>query len=200
MAGLPMFDNAALPKSHLLHNKSIAIVGGGPAGLTLARLLQLQGVYARVFERDASPEARNQGGSLDLHEKSGQLALQRCGLKDGFHAVARPEGQTGLIYDKHGKLHASFTPEQERESAPEIDRGELRNLLRNSLVDGTMVWNRRLTEVFADDRQQYHLRFERGEQVIADLVIGGDGTWSKVRTLVNGLKPCYTGVTFIETG
>lgn len=42
----------------LLHNKKIAIVGGGPGGLTLARLLQLQGVNVTVYERDKDGNAR----------------------------------------------------------------------------------------------------------------------------------------------
>lgn len=36
----------------LLTIKNVAIVGGGPGGLTLARLLQLKGVRVRVYERD----------------------------------------------------------------------------------------------------------------------------------------------------
>ena len=36
----------------LLQNKKIAIVGGGPGGLTLARLLQLKGANVKVYERD----------------------------------------------------------------------------------------------------------------------------------------------------
>ena len=31
----------------------IAVIGGGPGGLMLARLLQLRGIAATVFERDA---------------------------------------------------------------------------------------------------------------------------------------------------
>jgi hypothetical protein len=54
-------------------NPRIAIIGGGPGGLMLARLLQLGGLTPTVFERDSHPEERPQGGSLDLHaETAGQ--------------------------------------------------------------------------------------------------------------------------------
>jgi flavin-dependent dehydrogenase len=45
----------------LINNQSIAIVGGGPGGLTLARLLQLKGADVKVFERDLNKNARVQG-------------------------------------------------------------------------------------------------------------------------------------------
>jgi 2-polyprenyl-6-methoxyphenol hydroxylase-like FAD-dependent oxidoreductase len=52
----------------LLQNKQIAIVGGGPGGLTLARLLQLKGVPnafgIKVYERDLNKNARVQGTTL----------------------------------------------------------------------------------------------------------------------------------------
>jgi flavin-dependent dehydrogenase len=44
--------------------KKIAIVGGGPGGLTLARLLQMQGADVNVYERDTQREVRVQGATL----------------------------------------------------------------------------------------------------------------------------------------
>ena len=55
----------------LLKNKQIAIIGGGPGGLTLANLLQQKGATIRVYERDENKHARVQGATLDLHEESG---------------------------------------------------------------------------------------------------------------------------------
>ena len=43
----------------------IAIVGGGPGGLTLALILQRHGIQTVVYEREASRESVQQGGSLD---------------------------------------------------------------------------------------------------------------------------------------
>jgi 2-polyprenyl-6-methoxyphenol hydroxylase-like FAD-dependent oxidoreductase len=71
---------------------SIAILGAGPSGLTLARLLHLAGTDFTIFERDisvASAWGRGGSGTLDLHEGSGLLALQEAGLLEEFKKRAR---------------------------------------------------------------------------------------------------------------
>lgn len=52
----------------LLNNKKVAIIGGGPVGLTMANLLQQNGIDITVYERDENPKARVWGGTLDLHK------------------------------------------------------------------------------------------------------------------------------------
>jgi len=66
----------------------IAIVGGGPGGLMLARLLQVKGIATTVFERDSHAGERPQGGSLDLHAETGQHAMHAAGLEAEFQAAA----------------------------------------------------------------------------------------------------------------
>ena len=60
---------------NIIKDKRIAIIGGGPGGLTLARLLQLRGADVIVYERDVNKDVRVQGATLDLHEESGLKAL-----------------------------------------------------------------------------------------------------------------------------
>ena len=55
--------------------KQIAVIGGGLGGLTAARVLQKHGFNPVVFEREPSQEARQQGGTLDLHPHSGRICL-----------------------------------------------------------------------------------------------------------------------------
>ena len=59
----------------------IAIIGGGPGGLTLARILHVHGIDSVAYERDAGPEARSQGSMLDLHTDTGQAALRAAGVQ-----------------------------------------------------------------------------------------------------------------------
>ena len=70
----------------------VAIIGAGPAGLTMARLLQQGGVQVTVYERDLNAQARIWGGTLDLHRESGQEALEKAGLLEQYYALVLPMG------------------------------------------------------------------------------------------------------------
>jgi len=61
---------------------TVAVLGAGPAGLILARILQRNGVNCIVYEKESSKESRDQGGTLDLHPQTGQKALISAGLFD----------------------------------------------------------------------------------------------------------------------
>ncbi len=129
---------------NLLENKTIAVVGGGPGGLTLARLLQMQGADVKVFERDAHKDARAKGATLDLHHESGLRALREAGLMDAFRANYRPGADRMRITDKHAniKFEDTFADSDKGErERPEIDRGPLQNILLDSLKPGTVVWD-----------------------------------------------------------
>ncbi|AIG75857.1 FAD dependent oxidoreductase [Amycolatopsis japonica] len=173
---------------------TISIIGAGPGGLTCARILQQHGIPVTVYDRDPHPAARNQGGTLDLHVDDGQLALREAGLLDEFFALARPEGQEMRKLDPDGRLLAHHVPAEGELFKPEIDRGQLRGLLLDSLKPDTVQWGRTLDRVEAPGL----LRFTDGETVETDLIIGADGAWSRVRPAVSEAVPEYVGVTFLE--
>ncbi|WP_431260873.1 FAD-dependent oxidoreductase [Roseateles chitinivorans] len=176
----------------------IAIVGGGPGGLTLARILHLNGFATTVFEQESDASARTQGGSLDLHPDGGQLALARAGLLEAFLQYARHEDQGMRAMEPTGKVLFDRV-DAHGGDRPEIDRKLLRDLLLQSLPEGMVRWDRRLASVVPVDGG-YTLRFENGAQETFDLVVGADGAWSRVRPLLSAVRPAYTGLTFIEIG
>ncbi|GAA2873621.1 NAD(P)/FAD-dependent oxidoreductase [Streptomyces mexicanus] len=177
----------------------IAIIGAGPGGLTCARILQRHGITAAVYDRETGPEARNQGGSLDLHEDDGQVALREAGLLEEFFRLSRPEGQEMRQWDpKAGTVVFHHTPAEDERSEPEIDRGQLRGLLLDSLRPGTVRWGHTLCRVEGPAEGPRRLRFADGTTAEADLVIGADGAWSTVRRALSDATPQYTGVSFLE--
>ena len=82
----------------------IAIIGAGLSGLTLARVLAEHGVEAAVFELEPGPEARAQGGMLDIHEDSGQAALRAAGLFEEFGALIMPGGEAMRVLDSRATI------------------------------------------------------------------------------------------------
>ena len=172
---------------------TIAIVGAGPGGLLAARVLQLGGLAVTVYDADASLGSRDQGGTLDLHADSGQIAIEDAQLTQEFAALARPEGQAHRLLDPSGTLLVEQVPDTDETAAPEIDRAQLRRMLAESLTPGTIRWGARVVSVEAGV-----ITFEDGRTETADLVVGADGAWSRVRASLTDAVPSYTGVTFVE--
>ncbi|MFI6999506.1 FAD-dependent oxidoreductase [Nocardia sp. NPDC050175] len=175
----------------------IAVVGAGLGGLACARGLQLHGYAVTVFEQEISPTARTQGGTLDLHADTGQVALRAAGLFEKFSALARPEGQELRALDPRTAeiLHHQQPAD---DYAPEIDRGQLRGLFLESLTPDTIRWGRTVESVSPLD-DGATLRFHDGATEQFDLVIGADGAWSRIRPVLSAAVPTHTGTTLVET-
>lgn len=177
---------------------TIGIVGAGLSGLVLARILQLHGIEATVYELDAAAGARQQGGSLDLHEESGQRALREAGLYDEFRRLTHPLGESLRVLDQAGTVYIDHTPEGDEGGRPEIDRTDLRDLLVSSVDPARIAWGHKVTAVRRVDGGRHELEFADGGSTQVDLLVGADGTWSRVRPLVSDAKPEYCGVSYVE--
>lgn len=179
-------------------NRRIAIIGAGPAGLLCARVLQLHGVDVTVYEADTAVDARDGGGTLDLHADTGQIALEDADLMAEFTSLARFEGQAMSRLDQHGNLLASFVPDEDDDAAPEIDRWQLRALLAEHVKPGTVRWGHKLVAAAPLGDGRHRLEFEGGVRAETDLLIGADGAWSRVRPLLSDAVPQYSGVSLLE--
>lgn len=187
----------------LLQNKQIAIIGGGPGGLTLARLLQLKNMKVKVYERDIDKRARVQGSPLDLHENSGLAALRKANLLKEFKKnYMLGADKTTITNEKADIVFSDHeTPQKEdfghEHFRPEIDRGALRKMLIESLQDEIIVWDSHFLAMEKQDKG-WLLHFKNRESAYADIVIGSDGANSKIRPYITNIKSIYSGITMLE--
>ena len=178
--------------------ESITIIGAGLGGLTLARVLHVHGIPAAVYEADPSPDSRTQGGQLDIHPATGQFALEVAGLTDQFRAIIHEGAEAARILDRAATvLHEQ--PDDGTLSRPEVLRGDLRRILLDSLPAGTVRWGCKVTDVRAEGNGRHQVSFIDGSCTTTSLLVGADGAWSKVRTLLSEATPTYVGTTFVET-
>lgn len=170
----------------------IAIIGAGPAGCMLARLLFRHGIPVTIFEGESSPDLRSQGGTLDLHQNTGQAALKQAGLYDDFIKLARYDGEAMNWCDKKllSYVKKSGGKEGDRYGRPEIDRPALRHMLFESVPEGVIKWGYRLRRI----DENLNLHFDKGTESGYDLVVGSDGAWSKVRPLLSDVTPFFSGI------
>lgn len=184
-------------KMNLLNNRKVAIIGGGPVGLTMATLLQQSDIDITVYERDTDPEARIWGGTLDLHKNSGQKAMKKAGLLQTYYDLALPMGIN--FADEKGKIFSTRNPTPENQfDNPEINRNTLRKMLLDSLKKDTVIWDRKLTGL-EEKNGKWLLHFENKPTEFTDFVVVANGGMSKARNFVSDSEVEETG-TFIIQG
>ena len=176
---------------------SVTVVGAGLGGLVLARVLHTRGLPVTVYDADASPDARTQGGQLDLHEHNGQLALEIAGLTEAYRSVIHRGGAAQRVLSTGGEVLAELLDDGSM-SSPEALRGDIRRILLQSLPAGTVQWGKKLQAATSLGDGRHQLTFADGSTAVTDVLVGADGAWSIVRPLLSDQQPTYSGMSYVD--
>jgi len=175
----------------------IAIVGGGIGGLAAAAFLHQAGLRSTVYEQAA--ELREVGAGLVVAPNAARL-LRRLGVLDAFarHAVRLEVGWEFRRWRDGTVLSA-----EDLEAACErlygehtytAHRADLLEVIESAVPADSIRLDRRCTGLDTLGSRPV-LRFDDGDAVEADVVIGADGTHSIVRGVLHGETPAtYSGL------
>lgn len=177
---------------------SVTIIGAGLGGLTLARVLSLNNIPVTVYEAEDSVAARTQGGQLDLHEEDGQLAIEIMGLSEQYLQIIHHGGGAKRVLDPAGKVLIEL-PDDGSMERPEALRGDIRRIILESLPSGTVQWGKKFQSATRLENGGHEVTFTDGTTLTSDVLVGADGTWSKVRSLLSDEKPVYAGMSYVDS-
>jgi 2-polyprenyl-6-methoxyphenol hydroxylase-like FAD-dependent oxidoreductase len=158
----------------------IAIVGGGIGGLSAAIALARRGFAATVYE--AAPELREVGAGIWMPPNAMQV-FTRLGVAD---AIAR-EGAPVSVAEVHdaragllSRSEVSFVADGVAQRTVAIHRGRLQRVLAEAAGPDAIRLGARCTGV-RERGGRVAVRFDDGEKIEADVVVGADGLRSAVR-------------------
>lgn len=104
-----------------------------------------------------------------------------------------------VLWDGNGPDAKIVSEEKKFDHRPEIDREKLKEVLLGGVKPENIKWGMKLKEVAEVEEGKFDLHFANGTlEKDFDLVIGADGAWSKVRSLLSNGKPFYSGISSVE--
>jgi 2-polyprenyl-6-methoxyphenol hydroxylase-like FAD-dependent oxidoreductase len=160
----------------------VMIIGGGIGGLCLAQGLRKAGLSAAVYERDESPQFRQQGYRVSL-KATGAGALHECLPADLFGlAVATSIRAATRMVVMDEQLRPKFERPLHHAPPGPGGFGVNRLTLRETLMAGLDVhFGTTFTGYSPAPGGRVSAHFTDGTSAVGDLLIGADGTSSAVR-------------------
>ncbi|KAK7715905.1 hypothetical protein SLS57_006656 [Botryosphaeria dothidea] len=170
----------------------VIIIGAGLSGSLLANGLLHASVPVTVYERDEE-NAKREGYQIHLGEstlvgmRACLSAAQIASVVQKFGRVGGRKGQASVIRHKDFGLLLDLKAFPDYSKSAPINRKVLRDTLAAPLARaGVVKYEKRFVryEIFADGgRERVRVHFQSGESDECDVLIGADGSGSKVRAL-----------------
>uniref|UniRef100_K3WTH5 FAD-binding domain-containing protein n=1 Tax=Globisporangium ultimum (strain ATCC 200006 / CBS 805.95 / DAOM BR144) TaxID=431595 RepID=K3WTH5_GLOUD len=166
----------------------VIIVGGGIGGLCLAQGLKKNGIPFTVFERDPTPNYRTQGYRLRINS-SGYEALKANLSPDNFEVFLRSTGHflpefKYMDAETGGPAPANVAFSHKTTSVSNVfsaDRAMLRSLLLMDLNEYELQYGHAFKRYDMLPNGRVQVSFDNGRIVEGSVLIGADGTTSRVR-------------------
>src|SRR5437868_1260530 len=167
-------------------NTSILISGASISGPTLAYWIKRYGFTPTVIER--APQLREGGYPIDVRHEAVQVA-KLMGIWEQMQQEKTNFGEISFVNERHQRifrvnlqpLRKAFDP-----STVEIMRGDLARTLYELTKDEVEYCFGDSIQALKQDEEGVDVTFERGGSRRFDLLVGADGLYSIVRSLMFG--------------
>lgn len=174
---------------------SVAVIGAGIGGLTVAATLRRYGIEVNIYEQ--AQKFMRIGAGIQMSPNAIKV-LRAIGLEDYLRKIAffpehnySRDWDTGTITNDYPLGEVA----EKRYGAPYLllHRGDLHAALAGAVPEEIVHRDKKLTGFKQDDRS-VTMTFADGSTATADMMIGADGVHSIVREILFGAEaPRYTG-------
>jgi 2-polyprenyl-6-methoxyphenol hydroxylase-like FAD-dependent oxidoreductase len=173
---------------------SVAVAGGGPAGLLIALLLGRRGIDITLFEAaEKAPEWTPRTHAIGIRGR-GQKVLQIAGVLDSVRKTATVRDKS-IIHTIEGDVVSPLPYHSFGTSRPQIVAALTEQLLKEGQV--RLVRGKTVSDLKPCTKSNMlQVTLTDGSEAVFSHVVGADGKWSAVRKAAENLERLHEVASF----